>query len=128
MTVTMTDPSKIAASLDGSTGDNSNITAMLAIQNQTSVNGQTPLNAYSSLVYQIGNDVSSAQSELSGSQALSTQLQNQIGAVSGVSINEEAANLIQYQQAYEAAAQVASVINTLTATAINIGQTVTATG
>jgi len=128
ISVTLTDPTKIAASLDGSTGDNSNLTAMLAIQNQASVNGQTPLNAYSSLVYQIGNDVSSVQSELSGSQALSTQLQNQIGAVSGVSINEEAANLIQYQQAYEAAAQVASVINTLTATAINIGQTVTATG
>jgi flagellar hook-associated protein 1 FlgK len=128
ISVTLTGPTKIATSLDGSTGDNSNLTAMLAIQNQTSVNGQTPLNAYSSLVYQIGNYVSSAQSELSGSQALSTQLQNQIGAVSGVSINEEAANLIQYQQAYEAAAQVASVINTLTATAINIGQTVTATG
>ena len=65
--------------------------------------------------------VSTAQSEVAGSQALIQQIQNQIGSISGVSINEEAANLIQFQQAYQAAAQVASVINTLTATAINLG-------
>jgi flagellar hook-associated protein 1 FlgK len=122
MNVAITDPAKIAASLDGSTGDNSNITAMLAVQNQAIVNGQTPLSAYSNLVFQIGNNVSTAQSEVSGSQALIQQIQNQIGSVSGVSINEEAANLIQFQQAYQAAAQVASVINSLTATAINLGK------
>jgi flagellar hook-associated protein 1 FlgK len=128
MSVAITDPAKIAASLDGSTGDNSNLTAMLNVQNQAIVNGQTPLNAYSNLVFQIGNDVSTAQSEVSGSQALVQQIQNQIGSISGVNINEEAANLIQYQQAYEAAAQVAAVINSLTATAINLGQTPTVTG
>ncbi len=122
MSVAISSPAKIAASLDGSSGDNSNLSAMLAVQNQTIVNGQTPLNAYSNLVFQIGNDVSTAQSELSGSQALAQQIQNQIGSVSGVNINEEAANLIQYQQAYQAAAQVASVINTLTNTAINLGR------
>jgi flagellar hook-associated protein 1 FlgK len=78
------------------------------------------MNAYSNLIFQIGNDVSSAQSEQQGAQASITQVQNQIGSVSGVSINEEAANLIQYQQAYQAAAQVASVIQSLTSTAINM--------
>jgi flagellar hook-associated protein 1 FlgK len=120
MSVAITDPSQIAASLDGSAGDNANVNAMLAIQNQAIVNGQTPMNAYSNLIFQIGNDVSSAQSEQQGAQASITQVQNQIGSVSGVSINEEAANLIQYQQAYQAAAQVASVIQSLTSTAINM--------
>jgi flagellar hook-associated protein 1 FlgK len=128
MGVAISDPAKIAASLDGSTGDNSNLTAMLNLQNQNIVNGQTPLNAYSNLIFQIGNTVSTAQSEVSGSQALVQQIQNQIGSVSGVNINEEAANLIQYQQAYEAAAQVAGVINSLTATAINLGHSSGATG
>ena len=128
MSVAITDPSQIAASLDGSTGDNSNLTAMLNVQNQNIVNGQTPLNAYSNLVFQIGNEVSTAQSELTGSQAMAQQIQNQIGSISGVNINEEAANLIQYQQAYQAAAQVAAVINSLTATAINLGQTSTVSG
>jgi len=127
MQVAITDPNKIAASLDGSTGDNSNLTAMLNVQNQAIVNGQTPLNAYSSLVFNIGNDVSTAQSEASGSQAMIQQIQNQIGSISGVSINEEAANLVQFQQAYQAAAQVAAVINSLTATAINLGHSSGAT-
>ena len=120
MSVALTDPSQIAASLDGSTGDNANVDAMLALQNQGIVNGQTPINAYSNLVFQVGNDVSSAQSEEQGVTATVQQLQNQIGSVSGVSINEEAANLVQYQQAYQAAAQVASVISNLTSTAINM--------
>jgi flagellar hook-associated protein 1 FlgK len=128
MAVAITDPSKIAASLDGSVGDNSNVNAMIALQNQTIVNGQTPINAYSNLVFQVGNDVSSAQSELQGTQAMVQQLQNQIGSISGVSINEEAANLVQFQQAYQAAAQVAAVINSLTATAINLGQATTVSG
>jgi len=54
------------------------------------------------------------------------QLQNQIGSVSGVSINEESVNLVQFERAYQAAAQVAGIINTLTATAINLGQSTTA--
>ncbi len=120
MSVAITDPAQIAASLDGSAGDNSNVNAMLALQNQAIVNGQTPLNAYSNLVFQIGNDVSTAQSEQQGAQASIQQVQNQIGSVSGVSINEEAANLIQYQQAYQAAAQVASVIQSLTSTVITM--------
>jgi len=120
MSVAITDPSQIAASQDGSVGDNSNVNAMLAIQNQGIVSGQTPLDAYSNLVFQIGNDVASAQSEQQGAQASIQQVQNQIGSISGVSINEEAANLIQYQQAYQAAAQAAAVISSLTQTAITM--------
>ncbi|HKN59931.1 MAG TPA: flagellar hook-associated protein FlgK [Candidatus Acidoferrales bacterium] len=123
MSVALTDPSQIAASLDGSAGDNANVSAMLALQNQGIVNGQTPINAYSNLVFQVGNDVASAQSEEQGVTATVQQLQNQIGSISGVSINEEAANLVQYQQAYQAAAQVASVISNLTSTAINMVST-----
>jgi len=120
VSVALTDPSQIAASLDGSAGDNANVNAMLALQNQGIVNGQTPINAYSNLVFHVGNDVASAQSEEQGVTATVQQLQNQIGSVSGVSINEEAANLVQYQQAYQAAAQVASVISNLTSTAIDM--------
>jgi flagellar hook-associated protein 1 FlgK len=120
MSVALTDPSQIAASLDGSTGGNANVNAMLALQNQGIVNGQTPINAYSNLVFQVGNDVASAQSEEQGVTATVQQLQNQIGSISGVSINEEAANLVQYQQAYQAAAQIASVISNLTSTAIDM--------
>jgi len=99
---------------------------MLALQNQPIVNGQSPLSAYGKLVFQVGNETSSAQSESTAAQATILQLQNQIGSVSGVSINEEAVNLVQFERAYQAAAQVAGIINTLTAAAINLGQGTTA--
>lgn len=120
MTVALTDPSQIAAGLDGTTGDNSNITNMLNIQNQDIVNGQTPLGAYSNLIFQVGNDVSSVTSQQTGVQATIQQLQDQIASVSGVSINEESTNLVQYEQAYQAAAQVASIIASLTSTTISM--------
>jgi flagellar hook-associated protein 1 FlgK len=125
ISVAITNPSQIAGSLNGSAGDNSNINAMIALQNETIINGQTPLNAYSNLVFQVGNDVSTAQSESTASQSMVQQLQNQIGSVSGVDINEESVNLVQYERAYQAAAQVSSVIDSLTATAINLGQSTT---
>lgn len=125
MSVAITDPSQIAASLNGSTGDNSNVNAMIALENDPIVNGQTPINAYSNLVFQIGNDTSTAQSENDSAQGVIEQLQNQIGAYSGVSLDEEAANLTEYQRAYQAAAQVAGVINDLLLTAINIGNSTT---
>jgi flagellar hook-associated protein 1 FlgK len=123
--VAISDPSKIAAGLNGSAGDNANVNAMLALQNQPIAGGQPPLSAYSNLVFQVGNDVSTAQSESTAAQAMVQQLQNQIGSVSGVSINEESVNLVQYERAYQAAAQVSAVINTLTAEAINLGQATT---
>lgn len=49
------------------------------------------------------------------------QLQNQRSAVSGISLDEEAANLLRSQRAFEAAARVVSVVNELTDTAIPLG-------
>lgn len=114
------DPAKIAASGDGTPGDNGNVNAILALQNQAIVNGQTPVNAYANLVFQIGNDMQTAQTtQQAGGQVLA-QLQNLQGGVSGVDINEESANLIRFQNAYQASAQVASVVNSLLETTINM--------
>jgi len=48
-------------------------------------------------------------------------LQDQQGAESGVSLDQEGANIVLYQNAYSAAARVAGVISTLYQTAINMG-------
>ena len=115
-----TDPTKIAASGDGTQGDNANANALLAIQNQTVVNGQTPLNAYSALVFKVGSDVSNAQTGQQSSNLILQQVQSLQGGVSNVDINEEAANLIRYQNAYQASAQVSSVIDSLLQDTINM--------
>jgi flagellar hook-associated protein 1 len=123
MSLATTDPSKIAASAGpppGSAGDNTNANALLNLQSQSLVNGQTPLNYYSALVFNIGNAVSTAQTEQSSGSQILKQLQNLQGGVSGVDINEEAANLIRFQNAYQAAAQVSSTINKLLQDTINV--------
>jgi hypothetical protein len=50
------------------------------------------------------------------------QLQDQRSAISGVSLDEEAANMIRYQGAYDAAARVISAINDMTNTVIQLGK------
>ena len=90
LTVAISDPNKIAASgsaAAGSTGDNQNANALLALQNQQLVNGQTPLGYYSGVVFQIGNDVSSAQTQQQSGSLVLQQIQNLQGGVSGVDIN-----------------------------------------
>jgi flagellar hook-associated protein 1 len=120
LTVATADPTKIAASQDGSSGDNANANALLALQNQGIVNGETPLNYYSGVIFQIGNDVSSAQTSQQTGSTVLQQIQNLQGGISGVDENEEAANLVRLQNAYEASAEVSTTINTLLQDTLNI--------
>jgi len=120
MTVTLTDPDQIAASSDGTQGDNGNAMAMADLQNEPIVCGQTAGSYYSNLVDQVGNNVSNATAEQEAVKLVLQQLSNQQSAVSGVSLDEEATNLVLYQRAYEAAARVISVVDELTGTTINM--------
>ena len=51
--------------------------------------------------------------------AVNTQAQTAVQSVSGVNLDEEAANLMQWQQAYQASAQALSVANTLFTTLLD---------
>jgi len=108
--------------LDGTPGNNGNLAALADIRNQTIVNGQRPLDFYANFVFRIGNDVSDASAQLEAGDLVLQQLQNQRGAISGVSLDEEAANLIRYQRAFEAAARVVATVNDLLDTAVNLGR------
>ena len=112
MKVQITDPALIAASSDPTaSGSNGNMAALSAVQGQAVAGGQTPTDYYASLVFDVGNDVSTNSAELSASQLILTQLNDQRGSISGVSLNEEAANMLQYQNAFDAAARVVTTIN-----------------
>ncbi len=121
LTVGMTDASRLAVSSDGSPGSNGNLVNFTDIQNQPVIGGQTPTDYYSNIVSSIGNDVSNSSAELTSSQAILTQLQDQRNSISGVSLNEEATYMMQYQNAYDAAAQVVTAINNMLYTVINMG-------
>jgi flagellar hook-associated protein 1 len=111
LSVAMTDPSQIAASSDGTQGSNGNAEAMYALSTGNSIQGQSPSDYYSGIVFNVGNMTSNASAEQTASQAVLQQLQDQNASISGVSLNEEAANMVQYQDAYQASAQVITTIN-----------------
>ena len=118
--VATTDPSAIAAAApgEGSAG-NSNILAGLSNPNVDG--GQVAAQFLASFLGQIGSDTSAASTSNSADQATLTQLTTQRDSLSGVSLDEEASNLTQYQRAYQAAAQVFNIANTVMASALNLG-------
>jgi flagellar hook-associated protein 1 len=120
LTVQITDPALIAASSDGTAGSNGNVAVLSAVQNQPVAGGQTPTDYYSNIVFSVGNDVSNGSAELTSSQLVLNQLQDQRGSISGVNLDEEAANMVAYQRAYDAAANVVTTINDMLYTAINM--------
>jgi flagellar hook-associated protein 1 FlgK len=91
------------------------------VQTNTLASGQTPGDAYASLVYQVGSLTSNANAESTATTASLLQLNDQLSSASGVSIDEESANLITYQQAYEAAARVVSTIQSLFTVTMSMG-------
>jgi flagellar hook-associated protein 1 FlgK len=126
MSVVMTDPDHIAAAGSGKgTGDNTNATAMAALANQTVVNGETPINYYSNLVTTLGSTVASVQTENTAENASVTQLQSQNSALSGVNLNDEASAMTTLERSYQAASQVFTMLNTIMASALNLGEQAT---
>ncbi|MGA3032518.1 MAG: flagellar hook-associated protein FlgK [Terracidiphilus sp.] len=126
MTVVMTDPSQIAAASTGNgTGDNSNAVALAALANQAIVVGQTPVNYYSNFVSTLGSTVSEVQAENTAQNASVTQLQTQNNALSSVNLNDEAAAMSTLETSYQAASQVFTLLNTLMASALNLGEQTT---
>lgn len=120
--VVMTDPALIAAAAVGDGAQNgSNAQAMADIANQGVVSGVTPANYYSDFVTSLGALVSDVQSQNAAQQASVTQLKNQVGAISGVSLNEEAASMQTLEQAYQASSKVFTILNTVMTAALNLG-------
>ena len=108
-----TDPTALALSSDGSTGSNGNLANLTALQTTALASGQSATSQSANLVYQIGSLTQTATTNATSLQQSLTSLNNEQGSISGVSIDEESANLIQFQQAYQAAAKVISTIQTL---------------
>jgi flagellar hook-associated protein 1 FlgK len=123
--VAITDPSLIAASSDGTPGSNGNVANLMAVQSTALPSGEDPLDSYSSLVSQTGNLTDQAQAQVTSTTASLNQLNNQLGAVSGVNLDEETTNLMNYQRAYEAAARVVSTVDALTQSVLDMGSGVT---
>jgi flagellar hook-associated protein 1 FlgK len=117
------DPTLIAAASNASSpGDGSNALAMADAQNTLLMSGgtQTIGEYYASLVSQVGSDSQSAQNNDQIYTSVSSNLQNQWQSESGVSLDEEMTNLVQFQHAFEANSKVMVVQDQMLSTLINM--------
>ncbi len=104
----------------GGAGDNRNAQLLAALQTQTLVGGTSFNGAYAQLVSQVGSKTSELQVTSEAQNNLAKGAQTARNSVSGVNLDEEAASLIQYQQAYQAAGKMIGIANTMFDTILNI--------
>jgi flagellar hook-associated protein 1 FlgK len=113
----------IAANV-GAQSDGSNATLMANIVSAKTLNGGTTTltTAYANYVNTVGNQTNEINASNTTQTALVSQIQSSQQSVSGVNINEEAANLLQYQQLYQANSKVIQTADTLFQTILGIFQ------
>ena len=78
-----------------------------------------PDNFMQAVIGSLGIDAKQVISFKSGQESLLLMVENQRLSVSGVDLNEETANLMKYQQAYNVAAKIISVMDEIYDTTIN---------
>jgi flagellar hook-associated protein 1 len=100
---------------------NAGLLAGLQTKNIFNNGNATYQSAYASLVSQVGNKAREVQVNAEAGEALLAQVTNAAQDVSGVNLDEEATNLLKYQQAYQAAGQIMQVASTVFDTLLAIG-------
>jgi len=111
------------ASNTTATADNRNSLLLASLQTKNTMVGGTASyqSSYAQLVSQVGNKTR----EMEMTSLAQTSMVNQIiqtqQSVSGVNLDEEAANLMRYQRAYQAAGKVIQIANTLFDTLLSLG-------
>jgi flagellar hook-associated protein 1 FlgK len=117
----ITDPAKIAAAGTSggpgapNTGDNTAALNLASLENSAVLSGGklTLSKAYGQMTAKVGAETQSAKTNSAAQETLLNQAKQDRESLSGVNLDEEAANLLKFQQSYQAAAQVISVANSL---------------
>jgi flagellar hook-associated protein 1 FlgK len=118
-----TDPTQVqAAGVAGATGDNTVALALARLAQQTvgALGNQTFSDAYGRIVTDLGNSLSNANDQVANHESVTTMLSKQRDSISGVSMEEEMTNLMTFQKAYQASAQIISTVNAMLLTLVNL--------
>ncbi len=118
------DPSKIAAGKTLNPGDSSNAQQVAQVQLDKVMdnNTQTIDEYYNAFLGSIGSTKQRFDEIYKAKQAVYQQLKTTQQSLEGVSLDEEAANLIKFERAYQANAKFISVVDQMTLTLINMVQ------
>jgi flagellar hook-associated protein 1 len=115
------DKFNVGAAGASNVGDNSNAFALIDSLNAKKLNGATTSlsSVANSLVSQVGVQTQQAQANASAQKAVNASANDTRNNLSGVNLDEEAAKMVQYQQAYSACAQLIQASNTMFNTLIS---------
>ncbi len=106
----------------GGVSDNRNATLLAGLQNARTIGGgaATYQGAYSQSVAAVGSKTREVQVAAAAQETLVTQTRSAQQSLSGVNLDEEAANLIRYQQMYQACGKVIQIASKLFDTLLSI--------
>jgi flagellar hook-associated protein 1 FlgK len=116
------DPGLLAFAGDPSAaaGDSANLEALIAVQDQALVGGDTVVDALSSLTTDVASEVARATSDAEHGARVLADLDGLQASLSGVDLDEEAADLLMFQTAYQASAKVITVNDQLIGSLLEI--------
>jgi flagellar hook-associated protein FlgK len=115
-------PNRIATALGADLTDNTCARQLAALRDKTldSLTGMSPSEYYQRIVADLGQQVSLKQGQQTNVQAVLQNLQQQRSDLSSVNINDEAAQLLVYQQMFQAAAKYLSSLQTTMTALLNM--------
>ncbi|MGA2247864.1 MAG: flagellar hook-associated protein FlgK [Verrucomicrobiota bacterium] len=87
--------------------------SQLATASQSALSNQTFGDSYDSTVDDLGTALGNANNQVTNQTAVATMLSTQRSSVSGVNVDEEMTNLMTFQRAYQASAEVVTTVNTM---------------
>lgn len=123
LALNITDPAEIAAAAPGAGPGDPTVAQQLAdLRDQTfaALGDSTFSDYYSQVVFRVGLESRDVSDSLTNQETIVQQLQLQRDSVSGVSLDEEALNLINFQRSYEAGARIIQVIDKLLEDTMNL--------
>jgi len=118
--VTSITPDQLAAALPGAPGGNANVLNLMELANSAEIDGATFMQFYGALARNMGRALETAREGTRTNELLLLQARALRDEISGVSLDEEAIHLIQFQRAYQASARLVTVLDELTEIAINL--------
>ena len=115
-------PGRIAAALGAEMTDNANALRMENLRNQAlgTLNGMTPGEFYHRLITDMGQDISIKQIRQDSIEAVAQNLANQESEISGVDINDEAAQMLVFEQMFNAMAKYLNAVQTSLSTIMEL--------
>jgi flagellar hook-associated protein 1 FlgK len=113
-------PGELAAAQAGAAAGNGNALALAGLETGAVLNGLTFARFYGSLAAGVGRDVADSRDNLDFQRQLVAQARAHRADTSGVSLDQEAIRLVEYQRAYEATAKLVAILDQMSQETIDM--------